>query len=102
MDVGVRWGVGPYMLVHVCVCAPRTWQVKWESTVNKAFKVKEEIQPLQNALADTIRKVRGADIYTHTHLHIHTTHTCDALQKGGVPSRLWFTPSPNTHAHVRT
>lgn len=30
--------------------------VMWESTVNKAFKVKEEIQPLQNNLTDTIRK----------------------------------------------
>jgi hypothetical protein len=28
----------------------------WESTVNKAFKVKEEIQPLQNSFTDTIRK----------------------------------------------
>lgn len=31
-------------------------QVMWESTVNKAFKVKEEIQPLQNSLTETIRK----------------------------------------------
>lgn len=28
----------------------------WDSTVNKAYRVKGEIQPLQNAAADGVRK----------------------------------------------
>jgi hypothetical protein len=32
----------------------------WESVVNKAFKVKEEIQPLHNSLTDTIRRDIGS------------------------------------------
>lgn len=28
----------------------------WDNTVNKAYKVKGEIQPLQNAAADGVRK----------------------------------------------
>lgn len=43
------------MVWRSCVC-----QVMWESVVNKAFKVKEEIQPLHNSLTDSIRKDIGS------------------------------------------
>ena len=32
----------------------------WDNTVNKAYRVKGEIQPLQNAAADGVRKDIGA------------------------------------------
>lgn len=38
----------------------------WDSTVNKAYRVKGEVQPLQNAAADGVRKdiaAFGAEVY---------------------------------------
>jgi len=58
--------------------------VMWESTVNKAFKVKEEIQPLQNSLTDSIRK----DVADH---RVRVSRFIDHFHRDG-PFNAGFEP----------
>ena len=49
MDLGMVGGVPALDFLEA---AP----LEWDNTVNKTFRVKEEIQPLQNAMVETIKK----------------------------------------------